>query len=84
MSSNGLFCQEGLLKSLRAGSFEHRVDGLQGIAFKPIVDENPGLPLRYAVRRPRPPAEDIETAIEFLTASHADEAIQRCSLRAAE
>ena len=52
MSSNGLFCQEGLLKSLRAGSFEHRVDGLQGIAFKPIVDENPGLPLRYAVRRP--------------------------------
>ena len=42
MSSNGLFCQVGLLKSLRAGSFEHRVEGLQGIAFKPIVDENPG------------------------------------------
>ena len=52
MSSDGLFCQEGLLKSLRTGSFERRVDGLQGIAFKPIVDENPGLPLRYAVRRP--------------------------------
>ena len=82
MSSNGLFCQVGLLKSLRAGSFEHRVEGLQGIAFKPIVDENPGLPLRYAVRRP--PTEDIETAIESLTASHADGAIQRCSLSAAE
>jgi hypothetical protein len=52
MSSNGLFCQEGLLKSLRDGSFEHRVDGLQGIALESIVDENPGLPLRYAVRRP--------------------------------
>jgi hypothetical protein len=52
MSSNGLFCQEGLLKSLRTGSFEHRVDGLQAIALKPIVDENQGLPLRYAVRRP--------------------------------
>jgi len=52
MSSNGVFCQESLLKSLRTGSFEHRVNGLQGIAFKPIVDENPGLPLRYTVRRP--------------------------------
>jgi hypothetical protein len=52
MSSNGLFCQEGLLKSLRTGSFEHRVDGLPGIAFKTIVDEKPGLSLRYAVRRP--------------------------------
>jgi len=47
-----LFCQEGLLKPLRAGIFEHRVEGLQGIAFKPIGDENPGLPSRYAVRRP--------------------------------
>jgi hypothetical protein len=52
LSSNGLFCQEVLLKSLRDGSFEHRFDGLQGIALKPIFDENPGLPLRYAVCRP--------------------------------
>ena len=50
MSSNGLFCQVGLLKSLRAGSFEHRVEGLQGIAFKPIVDENPGLPFPSLIR----------------------------------
>jgi hypothetical protein len=52
MSSNGLFCQVGLLKSLRAGSFVHRIGGLQGIAFKPSVAENRGLPLRCAVRRP--------------------------------
>ena len=31
MSSNGLFCQEGLLKSLRDGSFKHRIGRLQGM-----------------------------------------------------